>query len=71
MKYKVQITGWLISGIMSIGIGFIENVFGFGYRFVYLGIFAIIIAVLTYYLTNTTDIFEKVAAKNKKTRPRK
>jgi len=66
MKYKLQIIGWIASGVMSICVGYFEGSIGYGYRFVYLGIFALLIAVLTYYITNTTDIYERIARNQKR-----
>jgi len=66
MKYKLQIIGWLVSGVMSIGVGYLENVIGGGDRFAYIGVMAIFIAVLTYYLTNTTNIYEIILREQKR-----
>ena len=65
MKYRIQIAGWLASGMLSIGIGYLESALGYGYRLVYLGVLAIIIAIITYYITNMTGILEKVIKKQK------
>lgn len=66
MKYKLQIIGWLVSGVMSIGVGYAENALGGGDRFVYIGVMAIFIALLTYYLTNTTEIYERILRNQKR-----
>jgi hypothetical protein len=66
MRYKLQIIGWIVSGIMSIGVGGYEGVIGYGYRFVYLGILAMIIAFLTFYITNMTDVYERIIRKQKR-----
>jgi hypothetical protein len=64
MRYKLQIAGWLVTGILSIYTGYLEGAQGLGYRFLYLGIIAVIISALTYYITNRTKIVDKMLAKS-------
>ena len=64
MRYKIQIGGWLLSGVISLWCGYLENNAGYGDRFIYLGLLAILISFLTYYITNKTDMVEKLIARS-------
>lgn len=70
MRYAMQIAGWLVAGVISITLGYAQGQAGLGYRFAYLGVMSIAISALTYYLTNMTDLVDRLMLKNSANRKR-
>ena len=66
MKYKIQIAGWFSAGIMSLLVGYFQETVEGLPTMIYWGVIALWISIVLWYLTNRTDIVEKMMERAKK-----
>jgi len=66
MRYKIQIYGWFAAGVAYLAIGFWKSTPYDISSLVYCGVAALFSSVFIWYMTNRTDLVERLIAKSRK-----